>query len=121
MADKSASDPLALWRGMVSQWEKNVNELANKNMATDQFSGSMNQMLNAMLQGQQSMGEVMARYLASLNLPSRSDLLSLGEQLGAIETQLSHIAQLLERQNGSQVATSVKTPPRTKRPPPADS
>jgi hypothetical protein len=115
MPDRASADPLAVWRNMVSQWEKSVNEVANKNMATDQFSGSMNQVMNASLQAQAALGEVMAKYLAGLNLPSRADLLALGEQLGAIESRLATIAVLLER-NGA-VEPAVKTPKRTKRPP----
>ncbi len=116
MSDKAAPDPLSVWRDMVSQWEKSVNSLANRGMATDQFSGSMNQMMNVVLQGQQTLGEMMVKYLAALNLPSRADLTALGEQLGAIESQLATIATILERQS-AEGARAVKTPPRTKRPP----
>ncbi len=116
MADKAASDPLAPWRDLLSQWEKSANTLANRGMATDQFSGSMNQAMNVLLAGQQNLGEAMVKYLAALNLPSRADLLTLGEQLGAIETQLASIARILERQNAP-AAPPVELPPRTKRPP----
>jgi hypothetical protein len=131
MPDKSATDPLAAWREIVSQWEKGVNSLANQNMATDQFSGSMNQMMKVMMQAQQSVSDGMVKYLATLNLPSRADLIALGEQLGSIESQLSRIAQILERQAAVSAATASsstssagsaptnvpKAPPRTKRPP----
>jgi hypothetical protein len=142
MPDKAA-DPLALWRDMVSQWEKSVNSLANASMQSDQFSGSMNQMMKVLLQAQTTVGDVMVKYLATLNLPSRADLLSLGEQLGSIESQLSRIANILERQasataaanaittansggsagtNGASASpTARRRPPRTKRPPSATS
>jgi hypothetical protein len=119
MPDKPPPDPFAVWRDMVSQWEKTVNAAANKNMASDEFSGSMNQVMNVMLKGQQGVGEVMVKYLATLNLPSRQDLLALGEQLGSIESQLNRIALLLERQGRhSTPVPGRKTPPRTKRPAP---
>jgi polyhydroxyalkanoic acid synthase PhaR subunit len=116
MPDRAAADPLALWRSMVSQWEKNVNDVANKNMGTEQFSGSMNSVMNASLQAQAALGDVMAKYLAALNLPSRADVLALGEQLGAIESRLATIAVLLEQRDGA-AEPAVKTPKRTKRPP----
>jgi hypothetical protein len=116
MPDKPI-DPFAAWRDMVAQWEKNVNQLANKNMASDEFSGSMNQLMNVMLKSQQGVSEAMVKYLATLNLPSRQDLLALGEQLGSIESQLNRIALLLERQNRHASPVARKTPPRTKRPP----
>jgi hypothetical protein len=117
MPDKPPLDPFAAWRDMVAQWEKNVNQLANKSMASDEFSGSMNQLMNVMLKSQQGVSEAMVKYLATLNLPSRQDLLALGEQLGSIESQLNRIALLLERQNRhASPAVARKTPPRTKRP-----
>jgi len=141
MPDNAPVDPFAAWRDIVSQWEKSVNSLANREMASDQFSGSMNQMMNVMLRAQQSVGDAMIKYLAALNLPSRADLVALGEQLGSIESQLSRIAVAIERQaqpaaspspsaaspNGappSAAPPSPRTsqprtsPPRTKRPPP---
>jgi polyhydroxyalkanoic acid synthase PhaR subunit len=133
MAEKP-SDPLGVWRDLLSQWETSANAIANKAMATDQFSGSMNQVMNVTLQAQQQLGEIMARYLATLNLPSRTDLASLGEQLAAIEARLGQIAGILERQAAAQGTTRrrpgartpqaakapapIPMPPRTKRPPP---
>lgn len=138
MPDNAPVDPFAAWRDIVSQWEKSVNSLANREMASDQFSGSMNQMMNVMLRAQQSVGDAMIKYLAALNLPSRADLIALGEQLGSIESQLSRIAVAIERQAAQPAAPQPaapqpaaspsmspppaspgrRTPPRTKRPPP---
>jgi hypothetical protein len=65
-------------------------------------------------------------------LPSRADLVALGEQLGSIESQLSRIAIAIERQAQAAATQTVATqtaatpsrtppprttPPRTKRPP----
>jgi hypothetical protein len=133
MPDNAPVDPFAAWRDIVSQWEKSVNSLANREMASDQFSGSMNQMMNVMLRAQQSVGDGMIKYLAALNLPSRADLVALGEQLGSIESQLSRIAVAIERQAAQPAAAQPaasssmspppasparRSPPRTKRPPP---
>jgi hypothetical protein len=118
MPDNAPVDPFAAWRDIVSQWEKSVNSLANREMASDQFSGSMNQMMNVMLRAQQSVGDAMIKYLAALNLPSRADLIALGEQLGSIESQLSRIAVAIERQAQPAAPPPRPSPPRTKRPPP---
>jgi len=118
MPDSPSFDPLAAWRDLVAQWEKSVNSVANQNMTSDQFSGSMNTMLNVMVRAQESMGEVMAKYLGTLNLPSRNDLLTLGEQLGAIEEKLGQIAEILERRKSrARAKPAMAMPPRTKRPP----
>jgi hypothetical protein len=117
MPDNAPVDPFAAWRDIVSQWEKSVNSLANREMASDQFSGSMNQMMNVMLRAQQSVGDAMIKYLAALNLPSRADLVALGEQLGSIESQLSRIAVAIDRQ--TQIAATLQhaSPPPTPPPP----
>jgi hypothetical protein len=118
MPDSAPVDPFAAWRDIVSQWEKSVNSLANREMASDQFSSSMNQLTNVMLRAQQSVGDAMIKYLAALNLPSRADLVALGEQLGSIESQLSRIAVAIERQGQPAAPPARPSPPRTKRPPP---
>jgi hypothetical protein len=111
MPDNAPVDPFAAWRDIVSQWEKSVNALANREMASDQFSGSMNQMMNVMLRAQQSVGDAMIKYLAALNLPSRADLIALGEQLGSIESQLSRIAVAIELQAQAAAPPPAAAPP----------
>jgi len=62
----------------------------------------------------------MGRYLASLNLPSRTEMAGIGERLHAIEERLDRIHALLQRSAGvaepDATATGAK-PPRTRRPP----
>jgi hypothetical protein len=113
-----------MWRDLVSQWEQNVNALANQTMASDEFSSSSNQAMTMALKLQQATGSAMATYLATMNLPSRADVTALGERLQAIETYLSRIAASLEatatpdasgrRRRKDRKATK---PPRTKQPP----
>jgi hypothetical protein len=120
MADAPSKDPSAAWRELISQWEKNVNALANQTMASDEFSSSSNQAMSAGLKMQQAMGSAMATYLATLNLPSRVDIIALGERLQSIETYLSRIALALEQPQGARRQRPSGTrpkPPRTKRPP----
>jgi len=123
MADAPSKDPSAMWRDLVSQWEKNVNALANQTMASDEFSSSSNQAMTMALKLQQATGSAMATYLATMNLPSRADVTALGERLQTIETYLARIAAALEaapvasgRPRRQAVRTAAK-PPRTKRPP----
>ena len=120
MADAPSKDPSVTWRELVSQWEKNVNSLANQTMASEEFSGASNQMMNVSLKVQQAMASAMTTYLATLNLPSRADVTALGERLAAMETYLSRIALALEdapRRRRHPKAVRANRPPRTKRPP----
>ena len=122
---RPVADPLALWRDMLGQWERSVNALANRTMGSEEFSGPMNQAMNASLRAQQTLSDTMARFLASLNLPSRNDLERLAEQLGAIEARLGQIADILEHQSRHKKKKDhhhnhgdrrQKMPPRTKKP-----
>ena len=126
MANSKDADPLAPWRDLLSQWEQNVNALANKTMASDEYSSSMNSVMGATLKMQETMRQFMATYLASANLPSRSEVLGIAERLGGVEARLDRIAVLLERiaeaRPGAAPATPPRPrPPRTKSPPKTES
>lgn len=120
MAEPPSKDPAAAWRDLVAQWEKNLNELANRAMGSDEFSKAVNQAMGLSAGMQSSLSEAMGRYLASLNLPSRAEMTSIAERLYAIEERLERIHGLLQRSAGvaepAAAPTSAK-PPRTKRPP----
>lgn len=123
---EGTSDPLAPWRDLVSQWEKGINTLANSAMASDQFSGTVNTAMGLSLRMQQKMGEMMATYLTTLNLPSKADITAMTERLAAIEARLDRIASLAEdavrampAANASAAKRTAPMPPRTKKPPAA--
>jgi hypothetical protein len=118
MAERSTPDPAAIWRDLVSQWEKGVNELANKAMGSAEFSRAMNQATSGSLGLQQSLGDLIGKYLMALNLPSRAEMVSIGERLTAIEATLNRIAVSVERldPNATAAERGVR-PPRTKRAP----
>ena len=128
MPDSKDADPLAPWREMLSQWEQNVNALANKTMGSDEYSSSMNGAMAATLKLQETMRQFMATYLASANLPSRSEVLGIAERLGGVESRLDRITALLEgiAQPSSGESPAPATPPRprpprTKSPPKTES
>ena len=127
MAGAKDQDPLAPWRDLLSQWEQNVNSLANRTMASDEYSSSMNSVMGATLKMQETMRQFMATYLASANLPSRSEVLGIAERLGGVEARLDRIEALLERVAAQRPGESVPAtpprprPPRTKSPPHAES
>jgi hypothetical protein len=124
---------MALWRDMLSQWETNVNALANKTMASDEYSSSMNGAMGGMLKLQETMKQFMATYLANANLPSRAEVLAIGERIGGVEARLDRVVELLQRiadaprGDGAAATTTSATaparprPPRTKRPPAPES
>ena len=69
----SPLDPMAMWRDLVGQWEKGANEFANQAMASDPFKQGMHGGMNASLQAQKSLGELMAlvidSFITALRIP----------------------------------------------------
>ena len=122
MADKS-NDPVAMWQNMIGEMEKGFNSLANQTMSSPEFSKVMNQVGGAAAGAQKQLGELMEKYLVSMNLPSRAQMVGMAERLQSIEGQLNDIkAMLTQMSKASGVATggpSTPMSPRTRRPPPA--
>ncbi len=120
MAEKS-SDPAAAWRNMLGDWEKNFNSFANKAMEKEDFSKAMGAATGAATTAQGVLGDVMQRYLSTLNLPSRQEIATIGERLVAMEAQLTHLTRLVQSIPGvvDETATSAPKPARTRQPPSA--
>ena len=124
MANKS-NDPVALWQTMIGEMEKGFNSFANQAMASPEFSKVMNQASGAAAGAQKQLGELMEKYLLSMNLPSRAQLVGMAERLQSMEGQLNEIKALLVQMNRNNGAPNDRDgatprPPRTKRPPSAD-
>ena len=67
----------------------------------------------------------MEKYLASMNLPSRAQMIGMAERLQSIEGRLNEIRSLLHAGasqfgRSGRAATGAPRPPRTKRPPSAE-
>ena len=119
MAEKT-NDPVALWQNMIGEMEKGFNAFANQAMASPQFSKVMNQVGGTTAGAQKQLADLMEKYLVSLNLPSREQMVSMAERLASIEGQLNEIKTLLQQvhgQAGTSNAPAAPRPPRTKRPP----
>ena len=122
MADKS-TDPAAIWQNMVGEMEKGFNSFASQALASPEFSKLVNQVGGASAGAQKQFGELMEKYLVSMNLPSRAQMISMAERLQSIEGQLNEVKALLyELHNSSGMPPDrsvAPRPPRTKQPPSA--
>ena len=120
MADKG-SDPVALWQKMIGEMEKGFNAFANQAMSSPEFSRAMNQAGGATAGAHKQFGELMEKYLLSMNLPSRAQMIGMAERLQNIENQLNEIKAMLQQQRNaggsSSSYASAPRPPRTRRPP----
>jgi len=122
MADKG-NDPAVIWQTMLGEMEKGFNSFANQAMASPEFSKVMNQVGSVGAGAQKQLGELMEKYLVSMNLPSRAQMVSMAERLQTIEGQLNEIRALLHQVHNNSGAPAsgyaAPKPPRTKRPPSA--
>lgn len=123
MADQrnSPSDPVASWREWMSQSESRLNALFNELMATDGYGRVMGGLTKVFVSMQKSMSEGMERYFTALSLPTRSDVIDLGQRLSMIESRLLSIETSLARiagpdMRGGESRAAVPRPPRTKKP-----
>jgi SMC interacting uncharacterized protein involved in chromosome segregation len=121
MADKS-NDPVVLWQNIIGEMEKGFNAFANQAMASPQFSKMINQVGGTTAGAQKQLGELMEKYLVSMNLPSRAQMVSMAERLQSIEAQLNEIKAILHQVHGNTAALTqgspaTPRPPRTRRPP----
>jgi len=120
MSEKQA-DPTEAFRNLITEWERGFDAMANKIMGTEEFSRSMNQLQDLQLGMQKRFNEAMAHQLTTLNLPSRDDILRLGESIRGLDKRLSSIEETLTRlaeKSGKKKNKHKRTgPPRTKLPP----
>ena len=120
MAEKQTDrrpDPAEAFQKLLTEWERNFDAMANRFMGTEEFSKSMNQFQNLQLEMQKRFNDAMALQLANLNMPSRDDILRLGESVRRIETRLATIEQQLAKKSKKDKKNKRKGPPRTKLPP----
>jgi hypothetical protein len=123
MADKS-NDPVAIWQNMIGEMEKGFNAFASKALESPEISKVVNQVGGASAGAQKQLGDMMEKYLVSMNLPSRAQMVGIAERLQGIEGQLNEIKAQLHQLHSNAGATgggypAAPKPPRTKRPPSA--
>ncbi|MDD1533655.1 MULTISPECIES: hypothetical protein [unclassified Bradyrhizobium] len=120
MTDKT-NDPVAMWQKMVGEMEKGFNSFANQAMSSPEFSQAMNRAGGVAAGAQKQLGELMEKYLVTMNLPSREQVTGLAERLQSVEAQIGEIKAMLSQMAANSGITqgfdSTPRPPRTKRPP----
>lgn len=120
MSDKPV-DPMAMFNQLLGQMEQGFNEIATKAMGSEDFAKIMHTVGGASFGAKKSMGDMMERYLATMNLPSRQELTNIGERLQAVEARLNEIVSILHRAHpdvgGLVKPTAAPRPPRTRKPP----
>ncbi len=114
MTGKTPSDPMAMMRSALDQWEKLANDYGAQFLQRPETAKAMQSMTAGYLQMQKMMQDAMGKALAVANLPSRKDIEALSERLGAIEASLARIEG---GKQGAPTSVELPRPPRTRKPP----
>ena len=120
-------DPVRLWRDWYQKSEKSWNEAVTQLLGDDRFAKSTGKYLQEALHAQRMFTETMAKWLANLNLPARSDVLALSDRVGKLEdaiaglqVEIRQLRQALAKPglvNAEGLQAEAVRPKRTKKPP----
>lgn len=121
MSKETPPDPSVQFQEWVTNWERAVDDFSNKVMGTDEFSKGINQMQSLQMEFQRNFGDLMARQLAALNMPSRDDVIRISEDLRSLDRRMAHVERSLDRLVNEKTTGSIKKsgPKRTRKPPEA--
>jgi hypothetical protein len=119
--DSGRTDVMELWRGWLTETERQWNTFFNEVMGTDSFGRLAGGYMDAYAVIQRGLNQGMDRYLNTFNLPTHSDIAELGERLHNIEERLASIeANISNLAAASGVTTTASVtqlrPARTRRP-----
>jgi hypothetical protein len=118
-------DPTRLWREWYQKSEKSWNDAITQLLGDDQVAKSTGKYLQEALHAQRMFSEAMAKWLANLNFPSRSDVLALSDRVGKVEDALAGLQVEIRQMRHALTGQASKTggelhlvrPKRTKTPP----
>lgn len=120
-SDSANPDVGELWRGWLTETERQLNGFFNEVMGTDAFSRVAGNYVDGYAIVQRALNQSMERYLTTFNLPTHSDIIELGNRLSTIEERLNTIERNIEsiaQKAGIQSEASVTQlrPKRTRKP-----
>ena len=112
------ADPGTFFRELLGQWEGVANQFGTELMKSGEFARTVQGATSASMKAQEVAKDAMSRALAAANMPSREEMVAIGERMGAIEERLSRIETLLIKIAGQDVPRAERPKPsRTKKPP----
>ena len=120
--DNQFMEPMRMWREWVQKSEKQWSEALTDVMADEKSSKMFGHYFQEWLHAQNMFTEMIGQQLATLNLPSRADLLSVEDRLAGVEDALSTLTaeiHQLKKQlaaSGEQATTAPARPKRTRKP-----
>jgi hypothetical protein len=119
MAAEPSLDPFALVRDLVAKIEKGINESANPLLKSGEFSRVANKVMSAATVAKKLAQDLTQRYFEALNVPSRTDIVALGDRLQALEDRMIVIQATLDQMGAPARRAALPAPSRTRKPPPS--
>jgi polyhydroxyalkanoic acid synthase PhaR subunit len=93
----AASDPFELWKQIYEANERAWNGALEQAMATPAFAESQGKLMEALLNGQQTLRHQVRAYQEALNVPTREDIARLGELIIGLEEKIDQLGDRFER------------------------
>ncbi|MBQ0719835.1 MAG: hypothetical protein KBT88_15175 [Gammaproteobacteria bacterium] len=104
--DNYFMEPMRMWREWVQKSEKQWSEALTGMMADEKSSKMFGHYFQEWLHAQNMFTEMIGQQLASLNLPSRADVLGVEDRLGGVEDALSTLTAEIHQLKKQLAATS---------------
>ncbi len=106
-------DPMKAWRDWFVQSERDWSEQLTGLMKDDNVARALGEQIHAGLHKQQMLAQTLAGPLAAMNVPTREDLVAIGERIGRLEDAVARVEALMTRKAPS----AAPSPARTRKPP----
>lgn len=107
------TDPLKSWRDWFVQSERDWSEQITRLMKDDNVARTLGQEIHAGLHRQQMLSQSLAGPLAAMNVPTRDDLVAIGERIGRVEDAVARVEALVTRM----ASPATPRPARTRKAP----
>lgn len=106
-------DPMKAWREWFVRSERDWSEQLTGLLKNDDIARTLGQEIHAGLYKQQMVAQSLAGPLAAMNVPTREDLVAIGERIGRLEDAVARVEALVTRQ----APPAVPRPARTRKAP----
>ncbi len=118
MTGSSPTDPAAMMREMLGQWEAMANEFGANMLKSGEFTKVMHGANAASMKFKEARTDLMERALDAANMPTKSEVADISARLAQIEASVARIEGMLAAQFGTQsTAPARPKPSRTRKPP----
>lgn len=116
ISKSSSKSTTSMLSKAINDLESKVDTITTTLLATDEFARVANSANSLSVRLKKGLAGQMGSRMALLNVPSRDDIVALGERLMLMDERLVRIEKALSRLAPPDLATKPAGPPRTKKP-----